>query len=164
MERHFETQEEAEIYAARMRSEGYRADVLGESIPTLWGAAALGDVRVIVYDAGELEDDSPAPSRATDLAERIFYGIVIGAMTIVLGWLAMEITAYLFRDGVLGAVYKVLILGCLLYTLSAWSLLLAAFFRKRHDRRSKLGLIAHAVVSLIATVLALTLLVSDIPM
>ena len=161
MERHFENLEEAELFAARMRSEGHRADVLSESVPTLWGAAAIGDIKVVVYDLPDVEETPPAPSRSADLAERLVYGTVVGAMLIVFGWVALETAAYLFKDGPVGALLKVLAALSVVYALSAWSLLLSALFRKGRDPDSKMGLFVHALTSVIAVVLSLTMLVTD---
>ncbi|MDA0765222.1 MAG: hypothetical protein O3A87_08370 [Verrucomicrobia bacterium] len=163
MERHFNNLEEAEIFAARMRSEGHEAEVLSESVPTLWGAAAIGDIRVVVYDADAAETAAPeAPqSPAASLAGRILYGSVVGAILVVLGWIALEIVAYLLKDGFLSAMLKTITAVSFLYALSAWSLLLAALFRRGRDRDSKLGLVVHALISIVATILSLTLLISD---
>jgi hypothetical protein len=157
MERHFNNLEEAEIFAARMRSEGHEAEVLSESVPTLWGAAAIGDIRVVVYDAAETAAQSPAAS----LAGKILYGSVVGAILVLLGWIALEIVAYLLKDGFLSAMLKTVAAVSFLYALSAWSLLLAALFRRGRDRDSKLGLVVHALISIVATILSITLLISD---
>jgi hypothetical protein len=161
MERHFNNLEEAEIFAARMRSEGHEAEVLSESVPTLWGAAAIGDIRVVVYDAAETAAPEAPQSPAASLAGKILYGSVVGAILVLLGWIALEIVAYLLKDGFLSAMLKTVAAVSFLYALSAWSLLLAALFRRGRDRDSKLGLVVHALISIVATILSITLLISD---
>lgn len=162
MERHFNNLEEAEIFAARMRSEGHEAEVLSESVPTLWGAAAIGDIRVVVYDAAAETAAAEAPqSPVASLAGKILYGSVVGAILVVLGWIALEIVAYLLKDGFLSAILKTITAVSFLYALSAWSLLLAALFRRGRDPDSKLGLVVHALISIVATILSITLLISD---
>jgi hypothetical protein len=161
MERHFDNLEEAELFAAKMRSDGYQAEVMSESIPTLWGAAAIGDIRVIVGELTEGPDPEPVSSPAADLAGRLLYGTLIGSFLVVTGWLALEITAYLLKDGFIGAVLKVFTVLSTLYALSAWSLLLSTLFRKSREPGSRLGLIVHAFMSVVAVALCISLLIFD---
>lgn len=161
MDREFENLEEAELFACRMRSEGHVAEVMSESIPTLWGSAAVGKIRVTVYDvpAGDPEPEPDTP--VADLFSRLFYGGIVGAFLVVLGWITLEVAAYLLKDGLVSAALKSLAAVSFLYALSAWSLLLAAFFRKGRDPGSKMGIIVHVVISMVATVVSVSLLVLD---
>ena len=162
MERHFDNLEEAELFAARKRSEGHEAEVMSESVPTLWGAAAIVDIRVMVYDAAEeTNDPEPPASPAANLAGKIFYGSIVGAFLFVLGWITLEITAYLLKDGILSAILKTIAALSTLYALSAWSLLLSALFRKSREPGSRIGLLVHAFISVVAVVVSLALLVTD---
>jgi hypothetical protein len=161
MQREFENLEEAELFACRMRSEGHVAEVLSESIPTLWGSAAAGKVSVTVYNVPDGEPEEKPDSPSGDLAGRLFYGGIIGSFLVVIGWIVLEITAYLLKDGVISAALKTITAVSVVYALSAWSLLLSAFFRKGRDPNSRLGLVVHVVISMVASVLSVSLLVLD---
>lgn len=161
MERHFPTLEEAELFAARMRAEGHEAEVMAESIPTFWGAAARGDIRVVVFDQAEDGRPPDPPHPAADLAARVFYGVVLLAVAVVLGWTALETAAWLIGDGLLRAALRVGLFLSALYALAAWSLLLSALFRKGRDPRSRLAPLVHALMSALAVLLSLALLFLD---
>ncbi|MDE0826229.1 MAG: hypothetical protein OSA48_05410 [Akkermansiaceae bacterium] len=161
MNREFDNLEEAELFACRMRSEGHVAEVMSESIPTLWGSAAIGKIRVTVYDVPDTEPEEQPTSPAADLFSRLFYGGIVGAFLVVIGWILLEVAAYLLKDGFMSAILKTVAAVSFIYALSAWSLLLSAFFRKGREAGSKLGLLVHVVISMVATVVSLSLLVLD---
>ena len=57
----FATYEDASIYAGIMRSEGYFAAILDESMGSIWGPLATVGIRVIVSDEPVEEDEEDMP-------------------------------------------------------------------------------------------------------
>lgn len=77
----FSTIEQAYIFAAQKRDEGFYAEVLDESTSALWGPAAVNGVRVIVSES-QGEDRQPLPEQGLSekllgiVANLLFYGAI----------------------------------------------------------------------------------------
>lgn len=160
MERRFPTLAEAEQHAADLRQQGYLASVCDESSATLWGPATTNGFRVVVSEStGENSEEVPSPSRAAELVQGILRFAFIGVLVTGAIWFALEFTAFLVHGGLLPTVFTIAAVALLVYSLAAWSLLVAALFRKQRDRGSALGLLIHAVISCLVGGLIVTLIV-----
>lgn len=163
----FATYEDAALFVAKKRSDGYYAEVLHEHSSVLWGPLAMTGVAAWVSEEA-IEDNEEAPelearnlSLPTVLSLLVGFiavGVPVAAIVIFLFALLRHAVHYPLEAGatllalLLGAGFCVLLL--LLFAATAWasSRWVHAIWSRRH-RFHEHAIVAHAIVAIITLLL-----------
>ena len=155
----FATYEEAALFVAKMRSDGYGAEILNDNASTFWGPITAGGVRVWASEEpiGE-EDEMPEVdekpfSLPRELSLMVAMAcLVIPGVLLLVGLLSQPAAIVAF------AVMAVLVAIWLLF-MGVLSMGLCAWVEALRDPSSRHHELALAVIGFIATIMLFVMLV-----